>query len=118
MLELRLEYSLHFGPGQLFQSLSNFRKREMLLLKSANELEPVNVLRPVMSTRPARLRRWQQSLLDVVPNGPRADACSVAQLQEIDGVGFRYLEHMAIITVDSATVKYPCGPRLLVPYPV
>jgi hypothetical protein len=25
---------------------------------------------------------------------------------------------MAIITVDSATVKYPCGPRLLVPYPV
>lgn len=107
MLELGLEYSLYFRPWQLLELLSNFRKRQVLLLKSSYELEPVNMLGAVMSARAARFRCGKQSLLDVIPDGARADASSVAQLEEVDGFGVRKNEHVTIMTVLLLTVKYP-----------
>lgn len=105
MLRFAFEYPFYFLGSELLQPLPYLREREMLLLKTADQPEPVDVLGPVMSAGPACFRGREEALLDVVANGPRADFRAVTQLEDIDGFGIGDVEHEAIVTVLLSTVK-------------
>ena len=93
MLGFALENALHFLGPEPLDPFPYLRKREMLGLKSPDELEKIDMLRPVMSARAPRFRGRQETLLYIVANGPRADLCVITQLEDVDRFGFRNIEH-------------------------
>ena len=89
MLGFALENALHFLRPERLDPFPYLRKREMLGLKSPDELEKIDVLGTIMSARAPRFGGRQETLLYIVANRPRTDLRSVAQLEDVDRIWLR-----------------------------
>ena len=72
-------------PLCLLEHSADLGQRQVIFLQPLDDLEPVQMLVPVVGPRSFALRRGQQPLLYVVTDGSRTYAGSVSELGQIEG---------------------------------